>query len=61
MKFYIEIECGNDAFVDDWKAEVKDMLVKAAHKLNDLDDNMADGRKLMDVNGNSCGKIWTRR
>jgi len=59
--FKLEIETGNAAFgptVLDRNAEIARLLRKAADRIDANGNTMPESGKLMDLNGNSCGR-WT--
>lgn len=56
MKFKLEIDCDNAAFVGDPVEEVVRILAEARRKL--LDADIDEFIKLFDINGNAVGSMY---
>lgn len=61
MKFTIEIDCENAAFRDDFRGETSRILLEVHKKILSMYKGPNDSKKVLDSNGNTCGKVEMSR
>lgn len=57
MELTIKLALDNDAFQGDCGYEIRCILIKALHDIEQMENPMKYGQTLRDTNGNTCGSI----